>query len=138
MLRIAHPHVVPVLDFLPEVERLGPVLVMPFIDGVPIHRYCAALPGAPRDGSGPRAAYLREVCRLGVEICSALCALHARHLVHRDVSCGNILVGAGAGGAGCHATLMDLGIVAELPASHLWSSMRQTGKSEMFGTPGAM
>ncbi|MBI2568922.1 MAG: protein kinase, partial [Candidatus Schekmanbacteria bacterium] len=44
----------------------------------------------------------------------------------------------GAGGAGCHATLMDLGIVAELPASHLWSSMRQTGKSEMFGTPGAM
>ncbi len=75
-----HPHIVTFLDggITPEGQAY---LVMEFVEGVPITRYCA-----------DRTLSLEDRLRLFQRVCSAVQHAHQHAIVHRDLKPGNILV----------------------------------------------
>ncbi len=77
---LEHPNIAALLDAGTTPDGL-PYLVMEYVDGEPIDRYCdaARLP-------------VRERLALFVDVCHAVQAAHARLVVHRDIKPGNILV----------------------------------------------
>ena len=58
-----------------------PYLVMEYVSGVPVDRYCRE-----------RALGVRETVQLGVKICTAVEHAHARGIVHRDIKPANLLI----------------------------------------------
>lgn len=60
----------------------APYLVMEYIEGEPIDRYCSA-----------RRLSLEERLRLFHQVCLAVAHAHRQHVVHRDLKPANILVG---------------------------------------------
>lgn len=103
MARLVHPCVVEVYDF--GVAKDGPYYTMELLDGAPLKQR------VPLD---PVAA-----CRVLRDVASALAFLHARGLVHRDVSPGNVRCTAGG-----RAKLIDFGIATTAGAA-----------GEIAGTP---
>jgi len=99
-LRVAHPHVVSVLDH-GETDDGLPFLVMPRILGDAL--------GARlfRDGALP----LHRAVTLVRQILTGLEALHAAGVVHGDVKTDNILVASGQDGRDT-AVLVDLGLAS--------------------------
>jgi transcriptional regulator with GAF, ATPase, and Fis domain len=99
---LRHPHLVGVHDFgaerIEDGRRELPWFTMDLIPGRPIADALPAPPGAQR------------VARIADAILDALAALHARGLVHRDVTVANILVGQDVDGEPPPAWLMDLGL----------------------------
>ncbi|HUN73599.1 MAG TPA: serine/threonine-protein kinase [Steroidobacteraceae bacterium] len=77
-----HPNITRLLDGGTTAEGL-PYLIMEFVDGQPIHRYCAA-----------RQLDLAERLRLFVQVCSAVHYAHQRLIIHRDIKPSNILMTA--------------------------------------------
>jgi len=77
-----HPNITRLLDGGTTAEGL-PYLIMEFVDGQPIHRYCAA-----------RQLDLAERLRLFVQVCSAVHYAHQRLIIHRDIKPSNILITA--------------------------------------------
>ncbi len=71
---IRHPNIVEVYDY--GSDQTGPFYTMELLSGGDL-RHSAPLP-------------YPEVCRILREVASALALLHARHLVHRDVSARNV------------------------------------------------
>lgn len=116
--RVASDHVIRVLD-IGETERLQPFLVMEHATGGDLRHRVAKVRAA---GARPTPVDLEVVARaLG----SALGALHAGEIVHRDVSPGNLLLvvrtdgGGRAGnvvGAEERVVLADLGYAKDLGA----------------------
>jgi serine/threonine-protein kinase len=97
---VDHPHVVSVFDFGEHAGRL--YLSMQWVDGMDLRAILAAgSPLAPDRG-----------IRIGTQLASALGAIHAAGLLHRDVKPTNILVRDIGGGD--HAYLTDFGI-AKMP-----------------------
>ena len=89
-----HPHVVKVLD-AGQVDGAA-YLAMELIDGRTLQAVISERGAMP----------LADVVEIADQIASALAALHARKLVHRDVKPANIMIEAGSH----RAVLLDLGI----------------------------
>jgi hypothetical protein len=104
---VAHPNVVAVHDA--GVDDAGPYLVMELVDGPSL-----ASADVPAD----------RVARIGVEVASALAALHAAGVVHGDVKPANILLSPDG------AKLTDFGIARAADDTVTMSS-----PGVVFGTP---
>ena len=92
LARVHHPNVVTVHGVDTYDGRAG--LWMELIHGVSLEQVLAS--------QGPFSA--REAAVVGIDLCRALAALHAKGLVHRDVKAQNVLREAGG-----RIVLMDLG-----------------------------
>ena len=106
---LRHPNIARLVDSGQTVDRI-PYLVMEYVDGQPIHKYCeqAAL------SVGARVKLFRQLC-------AAVIYLHQNLVVHRDLKPGNILVTADG-----TAKLLDFGIAKLLPGHEDASSAAQT------------
>ncbi|MEH1099963.1 serine/threonine-protein kinase [Micromonospora sp. CPCC 205561] len=95
--RLCHPNITNVYDY-GESEQVGltvPYVVMELVDG-------ESLTGRLRRGSLP----WREAVTIGAEVTSALATAHARGVVHRDVTPGNVMLTANG------VKVVDFGISA--------------------------
>ena len=92
LARIRHANVVCVHGVAVHDERVG--LWMELLRGVTLEQQLVA--------SGPFSA--REATLVGIDLCSALAAIHAAGLIHRDVKAQNVMREAGG-----RIVLMDLG-----------------------------
>ncbi|MEV4491388.1 serine/threonine-protein kinase [Micromonospora coxensis] len=82
--RLCHPNITNVYDY-GESEQVGltvPYVVMELVDGGPLTARLG------RDGKLP----WREAVTIGAEVTSALATAHARGVVHRDVTPGNVML----------------------------------------------
>ncbi|MEU3456206.1 serine/threonine-protein kinase [Micromonospora sp. NPDC006766] len=82
--RLCHPNITNVYDY-GESEQVGlavPYVVMELVDGGPL---------SSRLGRGGRLPW-REAVAIGAEVSSALATAHARGVVHRDVTPGNVML----------------------------------------------
>lgn len=103
LCQLTHPRIVSVYDY--GVYDTGAYYTMELLDGIDV-REAAPLP-------------MRDVCRLLRDVASALAVLHARRLLHRDVSYRNVRCTAD----GC-AKLIDFGAMTSVGAT-----------AEVIGTP---
>ncbi len=90
---LTHPHIAHLIDGGLD-ERFGPFLVMEFVDGMPIDRYCAE-----------HRLDVRARIELLVTVCDAVAHAHRQLVVHRDLKPTNVFV-SGDG----HVKLLDFGI----------------------------
>lgn len=110
---IEHPHILQVYDF--ELDVPVPFLTMECIQGGDLDEYLQARGRLP----------LEEGLRLGIEVASALDALHEAGVVHRDLKPANIMLRAETR----QAVVMDLGLAAVENATML------TKTGQLLGTP---
>ncbi len=118
LTRLSHPHLVRVHDFgltrLPDGSGEAPWYTMDLVRGLPAD-----------EALGPAPDW-RRLARVADAVADALGMLHARGLVHRDVTCGNILVGEDPGSDPPPVWLMDLGLASRV--------REETGET-LRGTP---
>ncbi|RSM67986.1 hypothetical protein DMH04_47690 [Kibdelosporangium aridum] len=107
-----HPNVISVFDVVVEGDQRW--LVMEYLPARSLAEICRA--------DGPLAP--NRVARIGAQVATALSAMHAKGIVHRDVTPANIL--ATDDGT---AKLADLGIAA-------WGQVTLSGTARDAGTPG--
>jgi eukaryotic-like serine/threonine-protein kinase len=111
--RLNHPNITDVYDYGESASDGGtvPFVVMELVDGVPLSDRMrgAALPWR----------FASEVC---AQVATALAAIHARGLVHRDVKPANIML------TGSGAKVVDFGISAV-------AGDRSERPGQVFGTP---
>jgi serine/threonine-protein kinase len=79
--RLAHPHIAQLMDAGVTAEG-QPYLVLEYVDGEPIDRYC--------DGSR---LDIEGRIRLFLDVLDAVAHAHANLIVHRDIKPSNVLVG---------------------------------------------
>ncbi len=97
-----HPNIARLLDGGVAGDGV-PYLVMEYVDGEPIDRYCAG-----------RRLSTRQRLELFGDVCSAVSCAHRSLIVHRDLKPANILVTGGG-----EPKLVDFGIAAVIdPAPH--------------------
>lgn len=121
--RIAHPHVVEILD-TGETPSGLPFLVMALVDGAPL-------------SSQLRRGALRPEHALAIteQLADALQAAHEVGVLHRDLKPANVLV-RGLDGASPHCTLIDFGIAKTTEWGPRESTLTNTGV--VYGTPAYM
>ena len=107
-----HPNVISVFDVVVEDDQRW--LVMEYLPARSLAEVCR--------NSGPIAPGL--AARIGAQIATALAAMHAKGMVHRDITQGNILVAEDG-----TAKLADLGVA-------MWDQVTLTGSAKTAGTPG--
>ena len=115
---LAHPHIARLLDG-GETEDGLPYLVMEYVDGEPIDRYCQ------RHGLD-----LERRLRLFREVCAAVADAHRNLVVHRDLKPANILVTAGG-----EVKLLDFGIAKLLPGAQAEAADHLTRAGRLALTP---
>ncbi|WP_221761264.1 serine/threonine-protein kinase [Kibdelosporangium aridum] len=108
--QVHHPNAISVFDTVDADECW---LVMEYLSAQSLDRVLAA--------SGPLPP--ERVARIGMQIASALAAVHARKILHRDVKLGNILV-----------TDDDLAKLTDFGIS-LWREVTRTDDGKICGTP---
>jgi hypothetical protein len=91
--QLAHPRVIAVYDY--GVDASGPYYTMELLDGGDL-KALAPLP-------------VEQTCRLLVEVCSSVALLHARRLVHRDITPRNVRCTQDG-----HAKLIDFGAMVPM------------------------
>jgi len=89
---LSHPSIARLLDG-GITEEGEPYLVMEYIDGLRLDRYCE------RTG-----ASVREILRLSLELCDAVSFVHRHFIIHRDLKPANVLVTPEG-----HVKLLDFG-----------------------------
>ncbi len=94
LARLAHPNIARLLDAGVAADGGQPYLVLEYVDGTPIKRYCES-----------KALELRARVRLFLEVLAAVAHAHNRLILHRDLKPSNILV-TSAG----EVKLLDFGI----------------------------
>ncbi|WP_163572577.1 serine/threonine-protein kinase [Fodinicola feengrottensis] len=114
--RLGHPNIVGLLDTV----RDGNVqwLVMEYVRSASLDKIIAK---SPNQG-------VRQVAALGAQMASALAAVHAEGVVHRDVKPGNILIAPDGS-----AKLADFGI-----SRVSWGDPTVTNSGQVGGTPAYM
>lgn len=80
LANLEHPFIARLLDGGTAPDG-RPFLVMEYVHGVPLDRYCEA-----------HASSITDRCRLFLKICEAVAFAHRNLVVHRDLKPGNILV----------------------------------------------
>ncbi|RMG80501.1 MAG: hypothetical protein D6712_18020, partial [Chloroflexi bacterium] len=110
--QLAHPHIVPILDF--GIADSRPYLVMPFMSGGSL---------AARFRS-PAKLNLRIAARLISEVADALDFAHQQGVIHRDIKLENVLLDRRG-----RAYLSDFGI------AHVTFGTRLTNTGDVTGTP---
>jgi hypothetical protein len=93
-----HPRIIRVFDY--GVDEIGPFYAMELLDGHDMRR-AAPLP-------------YREACALLRDVATSLGLLHARRLIHRDVSPANVRMTADG-----HCKLIDFGALVSFGSSRL-------------------
>ncbi|HJV96021.1 MAG TPA: serine/threonine-protein kinase, partial [Albitalea sp.] len=106
LARLAHPNIARLLDAGVARNQAQPYLVLEYIDGVPIDRYC-----------DENALDTTARVKLFLDVLSAVAHAHTRLILHRDLKPSNILVNKAG-----EAKLLDFGIAklmddAALPAA---------------------
>ena len=114
---LEHPNIARLLDG-GTIEGL-PYIVMEYVDGVPIDRYCEK-----------QQLTMPERLRLFCEVCDAVDHAHRSLVVHRDIKPSNILVTAGG-----VPKLLDFGIAKLLDESGSASAGFMTGTMIRMFTP---
>jgi tetratricopeptide (TPR) repeat protein len=115
---LSHPHIVPLYDSGASEEIL--YYVMPYVDGETLQERLA------RESRLP----IRDVCVIAREIAEALDYAHGRHVVHRDIKPGNVLLWSG------HAVVMDFGIAKAVDLAIIGGPLTSAGVA--LGTPAYM
>ena len=113
LAQLEHPNIARLLD-AGRLEDGSPYLVMEYVEGEPIDRWCA-----------DHAASVTERLGLFREVCAAVHHAHRNLVVHRDIKPSNVLVGPQGG-----AKLLDFGI-----AKILVRDDDPTGTTERLFTP---
>jgi serine/threonine protein kinase len=101
LANLEHPNIARLLDG-GAIEGGMPYLIMEYVDGLPIDRYCDT-----------RNLGVRERLRLYGEVCAAVSYAHRNLVVHRDLKPTNILVTTHGA-----VKLLDFGIAKVLDPSH--------------------
>ena len=105
-----HPNIVKLLDG-GSTEAGLPYLVMEYVEGVPIDRYC-----------DEHKLTIEERLQLFCSVCNAVEYAHTNAVVHRDLKPGNILITADG-----VARLLDFGIAKLLDPESLHAPLLTTG-----------
>ncbi len=115
LAQLNHPNIARLLDG-GATEDGWPYLVMEYIDGEPITRYC-----------NRHRLTIAERLRLFAQVCEAVSFAHSQSVVHRDLKPGNILVEGAP--ARCRVKLLDFGIARILDRKMYpnTASLTQTG-----------
>jgi eukaryotic-like serine/threonine-protein kinase len=95
---LEHPHIARLLDGGTTADG-RPYLVMEYVDGEPVTRYCEG-----------NQLSLRDRLHLFVAVCDAVQHAHRHLVVHRDLKPGNILVSPDGG-----VKLLDFGVAKLMP-----------------------
>jgi hypothetical protein len=98
LVGLDHPRIIRVFDY--GVDELGPYYTMELLEGHDMRR-AAPLP-------------YREACRYLRDVATSLALLHARRLLHRDLSPGNVRMTPDG-----HCKLLDFGALAAFGNSRL-------------------
>ena len=93
LARLEHPSIARLLDGGTTPDG-RPYMVMEYVEGLPITRYCASVQCS-----------LAQRLRLFVQVCDGVAYAHSSLIVHRDLKASNILVTADG-----HVKLLDFGI----------------------------
>lgn len=97
LARLEHPNIARLIDG-GSTEHGEPYLVMEYVDGMPIDRYC-----------DEHRLSIRERLELFGAVCDAVQFAHRNLVVHRDIKPGNVLVDTAG-----HVKLLDFGIAKVL------------------------
>jgi len=116
---LRHPNIVRVLGM--ESRERHPLLVMEWIDGVPIDRWA--------DQSRTRGFDVRAVLEVFLKVCDAVHYAHQRGVIHRDLKPSNILVDSSG-----HPRLLDFGL-AKISGADGSPVSTVTGTHDFLGTP---
>lgn len=115
---LEHPGIARLLDG-GETETGQPYLVMEYVDGEPIDRYCDT-----------HRLTIEERLRLFIDVCHAVGYAHRNLIVHRDIKPSNVLVTADG-----HVKLLDFGIAKLLDEGTDSSVTPQTRTGVWLLTP---
>jgi eukaryotic-like serine/threonine-protein kinase len=115
LARLEHPNISRLLDG--GMSSLGePYLVMEYVEGVRLDRYC-----------DQRSLSIRDRLLLFLKVCGAVNAAHQYLVVHRDLKPSNILVTAEG-----EPKLLDFGIAKLIDSE---AGLEQTATANLFLTP---
>jgi serine/threonine protein kinase/Tol biopolymer transport system component len=118
MADVDHPHIGRLLDGGTTDDGL-PYFIMEYVEGEPIDTFC--------DAHGLTIAQRLE---LFIKVCEAVHFAHGKHVVHRDLKPGNILVTADG-----TPKLLDFGIAKTVVANDEAQTTEETALGERVLTP---
>ncbi|MFQ5462295.1 MAG: tetratricopeptide repeat protein [Phycisphaerae bacterium] len=118
LANLDHPNIAKLLDGGAAANG-SPYLVMEFIDGTPIHRYC-----------DERHISIEQRLKMFLDACSAVQHAHRHLIVHRDLKPGNILVTRDG-----VCKLVDFGISTILSGEQGQNHATVTDASQRIMTP---
>lgn len=116
--KLKHPNIVQIYDF-GRTEDGVLFLVMELLEGDTLENWVQK--------NGPLS--VRQVLRIGRDLCGALFEAHNNQIIHRDIKPSNIIVSKHAG-VGMTAKLIDFGLVKSVDSN---SHLSRTGT--LLGTP---
>ncbi|MEO0365892.1 MAG: serine/threonine-protein kinase [Pseudomonadota bacterium] len=118
LAKLSHPNIAQLLDG-GSTQDDQPYLVMEYIDGVSIDRYC-----------DDNRLSIRDRLRLFEKVCDTVDYAHRNLIVHRDLKPGNILVDSRG-----EPKLLDFGIAKLLDTQEVDQTMAVTREGRLMLTP---
>ncbi len=119
--RLDGPHLVKLLDFCREGERLA--IALEYVEGTSLDQL------VDKRGDGD-VGFAVEVV---LQVCAALGAAHAAGVVHRDLKPANVIVERPAGRSGLSVRVVDFGLAKVVHGEQMVTGL--TEHDMIFGTP---